>query len=128
MVSLHFCSQGIGDLFPPTTMEIAILQGHVPVFLDTPFYTHLCSYLTKPVQVDDLNVQLLAGQLNCSENEVGDHLGVDCTSSRVVRVSYQLYNAGKHLEAGSFLLTSQVFLPALTSIPSALSMKWVLKD
>ena len=67
-------------------------------------------------------MQLLAGLLGCCEREVGIQLGVHSTSTRVAKVSQQVFDKGKHLVAGSLLLTSQVFMSALQTVPSVFSV------
>ena len=103
-------------------MELVVLQGQVPVYLATPLYTHLCSYLRGTVDVSGLNVPLLTRLLGCCPQDLEAKLEVNSPWNRVVKVAQQLYDAGRHLEASSLLLSSQQFMPSLATIPSAINV------
>lgn len=103
-------------------MELVVLQGLVPVYLDTALYSYLCLYLRQAADVSVLNVQLLARLLACSESDLDNNLSLSYPCERVLKIAQQLLKAGKNLEAGSLLITSQEFMPALATIPSAITV------
>ena len=99
-----------------------MLQGQAPVYLSTPLYTHLCLYLRDTVDVSRLNVPLLTRLLGCCAQDLEVKLAVNSPWDRVIKVAQQLYDAGRHLEASSLLLSSQQFMPSLSTIPSAINV------
>lgn len=103
-------------------MELVIVQGQAPVYLSTPLYTHLCLYLRDTVDVNVLNVPLLTRLLGCCAQDLKAKLAMDSPWDRVVKVAQQLYDAKRHLEASSLLLSSQQFMPSLATIPSAINV------
>jgi len=88
---------------------------------NTPVYPPLCEYLKNPLSSCRLNMRLFARLLCCSEDEVSKKLSLDNPAQRVRKVATQLQSAGLKIEAGSLLISTQVFHPGLATLNSALA-------
>ena len=101
--------------------ELIILKEQVSAISNTPVYPPLCEYLKNPSQFSSQNTRLFARLLCCSEDDVSEKLATENPAQRVKNVATQLHNAGLRMEAGSLVLSAQVFHPALATMNSALA-------
>lgn len=90
-------------------MELVLYNRHIPSILDTPIYSHFCSYLSNlPVSERDqlegvVNVPLLVRLVQCEEDELFEVLCFHSQSGRVEKAIEQLHGVNCHEEAEKLL-------------------------
>ena len=101
--------------------ELIILKEQVSAIVNTPVYPPLCDYLKNPPRFSIQNTRLFARLLCCSEDDVSEKLAIENPAQRVKQVATQLHDTGLRMEAGSLILSAQLFHPALATMNGALA-------
>ena len=96
--------------------------------INCPLFPLLCDYIKHPSMSQAVDRKLFSRLLQCSEANAEERLHLDSPAERLKDFIDQVHLAGFKLEAGSLLLDSHDFHPAIATLNNGLTyMKMTLK-